>query len=567
LLVARLLAIGDRDLAWSIWTPAAYLWHDVLVGVGFWTLDRLTRQPRALWILYGAIVLLAAIDVPVTRALSSPLTVPMLRAAGAPLLDSFAHYATPFTLLSMALVILTGAVTPFVLPRLPSRIRVAGIVAAAIILVTGPIAAPRVSTSGLHRNAVTAIAATALPRIASRAAEADWRAPLFEPLAGEDLSAHRGTMARHNVIVVVLESTPARALAIYGATNDRTPHLSAFARHALVFDHAYAVYPESVKGTFAALCARDPAFDVAAERHARAACASLPQTLAGAGYRTGLFHSGRFAYLGMQDIVDRLGFHTAEDAGAIGGQVESSFGVDEPATVTRMLAWIDGLKPGQPFFLTYLPVAGHHPYATPERAPFPIESEADAHRNAMLYGDRSLGALIEGLRGRNLADKTLLVVFGDHGEAFGEHPGNYGHTLFIYDENVRVPLLIGPASGEWSASRRVGGVASITDVVPTILDLLGLPAEPGHTGRSLLRPRPPVALFYTDYAVGWLGLRDGCWKFIYEVEARRPALFDVCSDPGETVDRAADHADRVAAYRARLDGWSSATRDAILAER
>jgi hypothetical protein len=567
LVVARLLAIGDRELAWSIWTPAAYLWHDVLVGCVFWAIDRLTRHARALWILYGAIVLLAAIDVPVTRALSSPLTVPMLRAAGAPLLDSFAHYATPFTVLSMTIVILTGVAAPLVISRLPSRVRIGGIVAAAIIVAAGPIAAPRVSTSGLHRNAVTALAATAWPRIASRAAEADWRAPLFEPLAGDDLSSHRGTMARRHVIVVVLESTPARALSIYGATDDRTPHLSAFARNALVFDQAYAVYPESIKGTFAALCGRDPAFDVAAELHARAACASLPETLARAGYRTGLFHSGRFAYLGMQEIVDRLAFHTAEDAGAIGGQVESSFGVDEPATVARMLAWIDAEKPGEPFFITYLPIAGHHPYATPERAPFPIDSEADAHRNALLYGDRSLGALIEGLRTRGLAEKTLLVVFGDHGEAFGEHPGNHGHTLFIYDENVRVPLLIGPASGGWSASRRVDGVASVIDVAPTILDLLGLPAESRHAGRSLLRPRPPVALFYTDYAVGWLGLRDGCWKFVHEVEARRSSLYDVCSDPGETVDRAADHADRIAAYRARVDGWSSATRDAILGGR
>ena len=573
LVIARLLAIGDRDLAWSIWTPAAYLWHDVLVGLAFWALDRLTRQSRALWVLYGAIVVLAAIDVPVTRALSSPLTVPMLRAAGAPLLDSFAVYVTPFTVTAIAIVMGVGIAAPLVIRRTPSAVRRAAIVAAMLIVVAGPFASARVSTFGLHRNAVTALAATALPRIASRAAEADWRAPLFERETAADLSTYRGLAARLNVIVVVLESTPADALASYGAGSDPTPHLSAFARGALVFDGVYAVYPESVKGIFAALCARDPAFDVAAELHARAACASLAQILARAGYRTGLFHSGRFAYLGMQPIVDRLGFHAAEDAGAIGGNIESSFGVDEPATVARMLSWIDGRRPEQPFFITYLPVAGHHPYATPERATFPISTEADAHRNALGYGDRSLGVLIEGLRTRGLADKTLLVVFGDHGEAFGEHPGNYGHSLFIYDENVRVPLMIGFASGTWpdpapaNDVRRVGGVASVIDVAPTVLDLLALPAEPMHLGRSLLAPRPPVALFYTDYAIGWLGLRDGCWKYVLEVEAKRASLFDVCRDARETADVAEQHPERVAAYRARLENWSSATRDAILAGR
>ena len=343
LIFAKLLAIGDREIAWSLSTAAAYVWQDVAVGVAFWLLDWLAGRrgivaSRVLWILYGAIVVLAAIDVPVTRALSSPLTVPMLRAAGAPLLDSFAHYLTGFNITAIVLVIAAGAVLPLVIGALPSSVRLAGAVLGVVLAAAGVATGNAVPTFGLHRNAVTALVATAFPRIESRAAEADWRAPLFAPPAGDDLTMLRGTAADRNVIVVVLESTPARALASYGADRDVMPNLSAFARTALVFESAYVVYPESVKGTFAALCGRDVAFDVAAERHAAARCASLAQSFARAGYRTGLFHSGRFAYLGMQPIVDRLGFHTAEDAGAIGGNVESSFGVDEPAAVARMLS-------------------------------------------------------------------------------------------------------------------------------------------------------------------------------------------------------------------------------------
>jgi len=578
LILAKLLAIGDREFAWSIWTLPAYVWHDVVVGVGFWVLDRLTGRSGLLWVLYGAIVALAAIDVPVTRALSSPLTVPMLRAAGAPLLDSVGSYVTPFNLAAIGAVLVAGVLAPVVIRGLPRNVRIAGAVVGAAVAAIGPLAATRVPTLGLHRNAVTALAATAVPRIASRPGDADWRASLFAPAVTEDLSAYRGAAAGRHVIVVVLESTPAQALASYGAPDDRTPNLTAFATHALVFEHAYAVYPESVKGIFAAMCARDPAFDVAAERHAGAACAPLPQSLQRAGYRTALFHSGRFGYLGMQPIVDRLAFETAEDAGAIGGHVESSFGVDEPATVARMLAWIDALPAAQRFFITYLPVAGHHPYATVAPAPFPIRSEADAHHNALLDGDRSFGALIDGLRARGLGDDTILVVFGDHGEAFGEHQGNFGHTLFIYDENVRVPMIIGAASGRWRDTdapadaqpiqgRRASTVASVIDVAPTVLDLLGLPAEPAHGGRSLLTPRAPVALFFTDYAVGWLGLRDGCWKYLYEVEAGRSSLFDVCADPRETIDRQAEFPQRLDVYRARVTAWSSATRAAILSGR
>ncbi len=93
------------------------------------------------------------------------------------------------------------------------------------------------------------------------------------------------------------------------------------------------------------------------------------------------------------------------------------------------------------------------------------------------------------------------------------------------------------------------------DIAPTILDLLGLPAAPLHEGASLLKPRERMALFFTDYALGWLGLRDGCWKAIVEVESRRSRLFDVCRDPGETSDLSREQADRADAYRERLEAW------------
>ena len=93
-----------------------------------------------------------------------------------------------------------------------------------------------------------------------------------------------------------------------------------------------------------------------------------------------------------------------------------------------------------------------------------------------------------------------------------------------------------------------------------MLDLLGLPPSPRHEGVSLLAPQPQMALFFTDYAVGWLGLRDGCWKDVLEVESGRSQLFDLCADPDESRDRAAEFPDRVGAYRERLQAWSRASR-------
>ena len=101
------------------------------------------------------------------------------------------------------------------------------------------------------------------------------------------------------------------------------------------------MYPESIKELFATLCSRYPAFDVPPEIFRDVPCASLAAILKKAGYRTSLFHSGRFMYLGMDAVIRDRGFDLLEDAGAIGGRVNSSFGVDEASTVDRMLGWID----------------------------------------------------------------------------------------------------------------------------------------------------------------------------------------------------------------------------------
>jgi arylsulfatase A-like enzyme len=265
-------------------------------------------------------------------------------------------------------------------------------------------------------------------------------------------------------------------------------------------------------------------------------------------------------YLGMEEVVAHSGFGRMEDAGAIGGNRNSSFGIDEPSTVHRVLAWVDALPRGRRFFAAYLPVAGHHPYAHTEPGPFPDSAEVDRYRNALHEGDRALGTLLEGLRARGLADSTLVVVIADHGEAFGQHEGNYGHTLALYDENVRVPLVVSLPGGATAGRgpRRVHRVASLLDVAPTILDLAGVRSPAAFDGESLLTGGARAALFFTDYSLGLVGLRDGCTKYLHELESGRSRWFDVCRDPDERIDLMAGRADRAARYRERLRSWSAA---------
>jgi lipoteichoic acid synthase len=267
----------------------------------------------------------------------------------------------------------------------------------------------------------------------------------------------------------------------------------------------------------------------------------------------------------MQEVVARQGFETLEDAGAIGGNVQSSFGVDEPATVARMLAWVDALARDERFFLTYLPVAGHHPYAAAQPGPFAGSDDLGAYKNALYDGDRSLGALLEGLRARGHDRDTLLVIYGDHGEAFGQHDGNFGHTLSIYDENVRVPLYVS-IPGVTTARLTVPNMASTIDIAPTILELAGLPVPGAYEGQSLLDPRSRLVLFQTDYSLGLVGLQDGCWKYILEIDSSRSRLFNTCADPHESHDVGATEPARVRAYGERVRAWASSARAGLVGD-
>ena len=561
-LFAKAAILWGRTIDWSWWAVIAYIWQDVLVALLFgataWVVTATRARSRLPSVLYWTLAVYAAVNVPVGIVLSTPLTSRMLRATSGTLADSILTYATPRNVVLVLLTLVTAAGLRRMSPAPPLTMRVAACGAVAIVAL-GPTASARVDTQGLHRNPVIALATSALPLVDAEAPfdSSVWTLPPFERPGTDDLSHLRGIASGRNVVLVSLESTSAQYLRLYGGAHDLTPNLDRLAASAVVFDHAYAVYPESIKGLFSLLCSTAPAFDTAPEIYEHAPCRSIASVLAGAGYRTALFHSGRFGYLGMESIIRGRGFDTLQDAGDIGGNRESSFGVDEPATVASMLSWVDGLPRNQPFFLTYLPIAGHHPYETPEPGPFPSPDEIGRYRNALHYGDQSLGALIEGIRARGLEHNTVWVILGDHGEALGQHEGNYGHTFFLYEENVRVPFLVA-VPGAIDRQRRSGTTVSLVDAAPTILDLLGKPVATEHQGQSALGGGPRMALFFTDYSLGLVGLRDGRWKFVHELGSRRSKLFDLADDPGEARDLSHVHATRAATYERMLRGWTTA---------
>ena len=526
------------------------------------------RLPRVGRVLPATIavglVLFTAINAAVVSELGTPLTPAMLRGAGSALDDSIAGAVSVGSLLSMVVVVAgaglaVAGVRRFATPT-ATAVALSALLVIAVVAPTLPSPAHR---SALHRNAIAAlwIPSDRMPSCAPSTVGAEKNAIRATELSeARDLRSLSGIARDRDVLFLILESTAPEALpfaarvALSDDATDPTPNLTALAKRSLVFENAYATYPESVKGLTALLMSHAPAIDTPVEAYHDRELATLPAAFASAGYRTALFHSGRFDYLGMRGIVEGRGYETLEDASAIGGEVESSFGVSDRETAARVLTYFDSLSPGERAFVTYMPISGHHPYDSPEAGPFTGSEEWDSYRNALHYGDRALGDLLDGLEARGRLDDTLIVAVGDHGQAFRRHVGNYGHTFYLYEENVHVPLVIAlPGSDEMAT--RIPRPVSHLDVAPTVLDLCGLPALPAFEGESLLEPTPRAALFFTDYALPLVGLRDGDWKFVHTLDAGVSELYDLRVDPWEREDVSGEQPERVERYERRCVEW------------
>ena len=552
LALAKICVLTGRDVFMG---PSAFA-DDAVIAVMFGMVEMLARKrPWIAVAIYVAVVGYAAINVPLARLTSSAMTLQMFRASGTALSDSVAHHLTATNVLLIMVVGGVAAALPFGLRRVGSRACFAG---AGLLAAFGlaSLALPRDDAPA--RNAFTTLVESSLPRVRARALTENWRQPMVKHSgAPVELEFLRNAAVGRNVVIVSLESTGADYLKPYGARNDPMPNLTKLAESSVLFENAYAVYPESIKGLFSVLCSRYPAFDTETADYARVRTPAISEVARRAGYRTALFHSGRFMYLGMRDIISHRGFEVLEDAGHIGGNHESSFGVDEPSAVRRILGWIESLDEDERFCVMYLPIAGHHPYEVPGEGGGSARSEQDRYLNVLGYADAALGQLVDGLKERGVYTNTLFVVYGDHGEAFGQHDGNFGHTFFLYDENVRVPLIIA-APGLIAAPIRVDSIASLIDVTPTIAELAGFRREREWQGTSLLCAEPRAALFFTDYALPLAGIRDGPWKFVCEINGNNRELFDAQGDATESVELSRKHPAVVVQYRERLSRWAAA---------
>lgn len=407
------------------------------------------------------------------------------------------------------------------------------------------------------------------------------------------------TASAPDVLLVTVDTLRADHLSSYGYPRRTSPFLDALAASGVRFERAYASSSWTAPSVVSLLAGVDPV--VHGVEHGQLAkglivqqevipesLALLPERLRAAGYRT-------FGVTANTHLYGRFGFERGFD------RYECVGFLDAEAVLAVVRSWRDEILSGGPWLLWVHLLDPHAPYQP--RAPW-IDEYLPGYRelwrplrhviiagqygdagivpgtrryslvNALYdseiaYADRAIRDLADAVE---LSDRDLVVATSDHGEELFEH-GHYGHGVALFEESVRVPLIL-RLPGRRHAGRVVDDPVSGIDVFPTILDVVGVASPPGLQGRSLM----PLV----EGGDGGVGVRTvvsslgrfpsqaadsitlGDWKY---VEPRHGTeghlLFQLSADPLEqrnAIERRPEAAERLAAALAERLAESRARR-------
>jgi tetratricopeptide (TPR) repeat protein len=344
--------------------------------------------------------------------------------------------------------------------------------------------------------------------------------------------------ARFPIVIISIDTLRADRLPAYGYAAGRTPAIDALAREGVLFERAYTHSPQTLPAHVSMLSGRLPqqhgvrdnvGFKV--DRRVRL----LPNWLRERGYATG-------GVVSSAVLREETGFGAPFDffdgrmPPARGGASldEAQRGGFESVAIAR--EWVRQRTSPAWFLFLHL-YEPHAPYLPPEQY-----AGLSAYDGEIAHVDAIVGEFLQDLRRNNIYGDTMILLLSDHGEGLGDH-GEQEHGLFLYEESVRVPLIVKLPRGR-SAGARVSQVVQHTDLVPTLLDLAGaaVPADlPGRSLRPLLEGRSQgwaersvysEALF-GRYHFGWseiFALTDSRYRFI---QAPRSELYDLQMDPRE----------------------------------
>ncbi|MEI7528173.1 MAG: sulfatase [Elusimicrobiota bacterium] len=389
-----------------------------------------------------------------------------------------------------------------------------------------------------------------------------------------------------DVIVIVVDCLRADHLSLYGYGRKTSPNIDAFAADAAVFRQAVAQAPTTLLSFASIFTSLEvSAHGVTDQTRALGDSAlTMAEIFRIYGYNTG-------AFVGGLNLNPLFGLDRGFDKYFYVGRTDASFKDTLPAA----LGWAAERKAkGGKFLLVAHGNDLHTPYLFPASGLYDKgfrvseglanlpDSEAQlfllrgrkltlasgggaitltgddaAHLLARYdeginYADAQIGEFLAKLRAGGLLDGAVVVITADHGEGLFDHD-YFFHDFNVYDDTLRVPLVIKVPG---AARREVAEQVRLIDLMPTLLDLAGIPPCAAAQGESLVPllsgpgQAPGAGRAFSESSVGDKVLRAGRWKLIRT--PLRTELYDLSKDPGERRDLSAAESKTAAALNKEL---------------
>jgi len=353
---------------------------------------------------------------------------------------------------------------------------------------------------------------------------------------------HVPGMRQKHIVLIIVDSLRADHMQVYGYHRETTPFLTELFQSGRMHrvEVALSTCSESYCGIASILSGREFR-DISARNF------KLHDVLRDQGYQTWFLLAGNHrAWNGLTQFYD------ASDGTLFDGSQARRYTMNDDRTVLESLRQVPPASPAKPSFFYFHLMSTHYlgvqlqEYRAYTRRDDQVKPDGDPHQSVDLVdnpdrydekvkqADGFIRQIFEVLDAKHYLHDALIVVTSDHGEGLGER--HKGHGLYLYDEDLRIPMLIYDAP---DASYGNLKFATQVDVAPTILDRLGLPIPASWVGQSLLAPTVKRYSFHqtyyhpTRYAVVYRA-DDAIFKFIATPADSIEELYDVTRDGGET---------------------------------
>jgi len=379
------------------------------------------------------------------------------------------------------------------------------------------------------------------------------RAPEIE--SGPAASVPTRTAPGTNLLFVLLDAATRDRFGLYGSPNGNTPHIDELAKESLVFDAVISQASYTLASVASIFTSGLPAEHQLLEERDRLApeWQTLAETLREAGYATATFSGNPYIspILGLdQGFEHRVELFRGHPPGEVARADDFHQPIGEWLRANRsrpFFAYVHYVQPHEPYNAAPREFYGDLDpgYAGPcdgsqerMRAVFRgVLHPGDAdithirklYEGNLRYADRAVGRLVELLRELDLLERTILVVTADHGESLGER-GTFGHGHTVDPELIQLPLLI-RLPGELGRRGREDGLVAAIDLMPTLLETLGVPPPNEVRGRNVLsgpldaaRGWPRSLVSVAGGRIGTLSVIVPGFKYSYDAPSRRERL-------------------------------------------